>query len=172
MFVSSYRPQYIFSYTAQMQLLPEVIAPTPMGSGPISRSSAEKWRGRNSKARLPRSVLIGCSSAVTAFRCRSTDTRHSLSRPPWCGSASTGRRRQSPSWSCSACTRTATSLYSIQLPSRIKRTIGSSASGRAFQPSRSAFTFRHTRLTVSLLTTPPNTAASARRTRRVLVPAR
>jgi hypothetical protein len=31
---------------------------------------------------------------------------------------------------------------------------------------------RHTRLTVSLPTAPPNTAANARRTRRVLVPDR
>src|SRR6266542_778704 len=45
-------------------------------------------------------------------------------------------------------------------------------SERAFQASQSAFTFRHTRLTVSLPTAPPNRAASARRTRRVLVPAR
>src|ERR1700739_4091980 len=58
------------------------------------------------------------------------------------------------------------------VPSRIKRMIGSSASGRAFQASQSALTFRHTRLTVSLLMAPPNTAKSARRTRRVLVPAR
>src|SRR5262249_28600457 len=36
----------------------------------------------------------------------------------------------------------------------------------------SPFTFRHTRLTVSLLTAPPKTAESARRTRRVLVRAR
>src|SRR6516164_7234552 len=52
------------------------------------------------------------------------------------------------------------------VPSRIRRVIGSSASERAFQASQSAFTFRHTRLTVSLLIAPPNTAASARRTRR------
>ena len=58
------------------------------------------------------------------------------------------------------------------VPSRIKRMIGSSASEREFQASQSAFTFRHTRLTVSLLIAPPNTAESARRTRRVLVPAR
>ena len=56
--------------------------------------------------------------------------------------------------------------------SRISRTIGSAASERAFQASQSLFTFRHTRLTVSLPTAPPNRAASARRTRRVLVPAR
>jgi hypothetical protein len=35
--------------------------------------------------------------------------------------------------------------------------IGSSASERAFQASQSPFTFRHTRLTVSLLTVPPKT---------------
>ena len=58
------------------------------------------------------------------------------------------------------------------VPSRISRTIGSSASERAFQASQSLFTLRHTRLTVSLPTAPPNSAASARRTRRVLVPAR
>ena len=54
------------------------------------------------------------------------------------------------------------------VPSRIKRMIGSWASARAFQASQSAFMFRDTRLTVSLLTA----AASARRTRRLLVPAR
>ena len=64
------------------------------------------------------------------------------------------------------------SLTRTTVPSRIRRTIGSAASERAFQASQSAFTRRHTRLTVSLLTAPPNTAASARRTRRVLVPAR
>ena len=56
------------------------------------------------------------------------------------------------------------------VPSRISRTIGSSFSGRAFQASQSVCTLRHTRLTVSLPTAPPNSAASARRTRRVLVP--
>jgi len=45
-------------------------------------------------------------------------------------------------------------------------------SERAFQASQSAFTFRHTRLSVSLPTAPPKTAASARRTQRLLVPAR
>jgi len=54
----------------------------------------------------------------------------------------------------------------------MRRTIGSSASERAFQASQSLFTLRHVRLTVSLPTAPPNSAASARRTRRVLVPAR
>src|ERR1700693_2524188 len=58
------------------------------------------------------------------------------------------------------------------VPSRIRRTIGSSASERVFQVSQSLFTLRHVRLTVSLPTVPPNTAASARRTRLVLVPAR
>jgi 2'-5' RNA ligase len=36
----------------------------------------------------------------------------------------------------------------------LRRTIGSSASERAFQASQSAFTFHHTRLTVSLPTAP------------------
>src|SRR5215207_5251482 len=58
------------------------------------------------------------------------------------------------------------------VPSRINRTIGSSASERAFQASQSVFTLRQVRLTVSLPTVPPNKAPSARRTRRVLVPAR
>ncbi len=40
----------------------------------------------------------------------------------------------------------------------IRRMIGSPASGRAFQASQSPFTFRHTRLTVSLLIAPPKTA--------------
>jgi hypothetical protein len=55
---------------------------------------------------------------------------------------------------------------------RQSRTIDSSASKRAFHASQSLFTLRQTRLTVSLPTAPPNRAASARRTRRVLVPAR
>ncbi len=50
------------------------------------------------------------------------------------------------------------------VPSRISRTIGSSASERAFQASQSLFTLRHTRLTVSLPTAPPNRAPSALRT--------
>src|SRR5271156_5500394 len=58
------------------------------------------------------------------------------------------------------------------VPSRISRTIGSLASEREFHASQSPFTLRHTRLTVSLPTSPPNTLRSARRTRRVLVPAR
>src|SRR5258707_15550494 len=58
------------------------------------------------------------------------------------------------------------------VPSRISRTIGSSASEREFQASQSPFTLRQTRLTVSLPTSPPNTLRSARRTRRVLVPAK
>jgi hypothetical protein len=58
------------------------------------------------------------------------------------------------------------------VPSRISRTIGSSASERWFQACQSACTLRQTRLTVSLPTPPPNKAASARRTRRVLVPDR
>src|SRR4051812_37294029 len=56
------------------------------------------------------------------------------------------------------------------VPSRIRRMIGSSVSERAFQASQSLFTLRQVRLTVSLPTVPPNKAARARRTRRVLVP--
>ena len=51
------------------------------------------------------------------------------------------------------------------VPSRIRRTIGSLASDRVFQASQSVFTFRQTRLTVSLPAAPPNSAASARRTK-------
>ena len=43
----------------------------------------------------------------------------------------------------------------------MSRTIGSSASERAFHASQSLFTFRHARLTVSLLTAPAKTAAGA-----------
>src|SRR5258708_35695430 len=45
-------------------------------------------------------------------------------------------------------------------------------SERVCQASQSLFTLRQVRLTVSLPTVPPNKAASARRTRRVLAPAR
>jgi hypothetical protein len=48
------------------------------------------------------------------------------------------------------------------VPSRIRRTIGSSASERLFQASQSLFTLRQVRLTVSLPTVPPNKAASVR----------
>src|SRR6201993_1182040 len=41
------------------------------------------------------------------------------------------------------------SLTRTTVPSRIRRTIGSSARERAFQASQSAFAFRHTRLAVS-----------------------
>src|SRR5262245_25654227 len=58
------------------------------------------------------------------------------------------------------------------VPSRIRPTIGSGASERAFQASQSLLILRQTRLTMSLLTAPRNSAANARRTRRVLVPAR
>gem|GEM_PF-4438239 len=58
------------------------------------------------------------------------------------------------------------------VPSRMSLMIGSSFKERAFQSSQSPFTLRQTRLTVSFPTAPPNKAASARRTRRVLVPAR
>src|SRR5437660_9795180 len=64
------------------------------------------------------------------------------------------------------------SRTSTTVPSRMSRTIGSAASERAFQASQSAFTLRQTRLTVSLPTAPPNSAFKARRTRRVLVPAK
>ena len=43
---------------------------------------------------------------------------------------------------------------------------------RRVQASQSVFTLRHTRLTTSLPTAPPKSAASARRTRRVFVPDR
>ena len=58
------------------------------------------------------------------------------------------------------------------VPSRMSRIIGSSVSERAFQPFQSPFTFRQIRLTPSLPTSPAKAALSARRTRRVLVPAR
>ena len=63
------------------------------------------------------------------------------------------------------CTRTT-------VPSRMSLMIGSSFKECAFQSSQSPFTLRQTRLTVSFPTAPPNKAASARRTRRVLVPAK
>ena len=63
------------------------------------------------------------------------------------------------------------SLTRTTVPSRIKRMIGSSASEREFQASQLAFTFRHTRLTVSLLIH-RETRPKRPRTRRVLVPAR
>ena len=49
------------------------------------------------------------------------------------------------------------------VPSRIRRTIGRAQ--RADVASQSLFTLRHVRLTMSLPTVPPNSAASARRTR-------
>jgi hypothetical protein len=58
------------------------------------------------------------------------------------------------------------------VPSRISRTTSSPARGRFDHASQSVFTFRHTRLTVSFEIAPLNSAASARRTRRVFVPAR
>jgi hypothetical protein len=54
----------------------------------------------------------------------------------------------------------------------MSRTIGSAASERALQKSQSLLILRQTRLTMSLLTAPRNSAARARRTRRVLVPPR
>src|SRR6185312_5748533 len=61
---------------------------------------------------------------------------------------------------------------SVTLTPPISRAIGSSRSERAFQASQSPFTLRQVRLTTSLPTGPANTAANARRTRRVLVPDR
>jgi hypothetical protein len=58
------------------------------------------------------------------------------------------------------------------VPSRIRRTTGSSPSERRPQASKSVCTWRQARLTLSLLTAPPNNAPSARHTRRVLTPAR
>jgi hypothetical protein len=64
------------------------------------------------------------------------------------------------------------------VPSRISRTMSSSASERWFQASQSAFTRRQVRLPLirfaaqPLPTAPRNSAPSARPTRRVLVPAR
>src|SRR5204862_653021 len=92
-----------------------------------------------------------------------------------------GVARATSSWLSSRTPRTTSSEMEVALrssrtrttvPSRISRTIGSSASERAFHASQSLFTLRQTRLTVSLPTAPPNRQASARRTRRVLVPAR
>src|ERR1700751_4798657 len=64
------------------------------------------------------------------------------------------------------------SLTRTTVPSRISRVIGSSVRERAFQAFQPPLTFRQTRLTVSLPPAPQNRAASARRTRRVLVPER
>ena len=67
------------------------------------------------------------------------------------------------------------------VPSRIRRTVASPAQAlspretprsRPFQASQSVLAFLHVRLTTSLPTAPPNRAASARLTRRVLVPDR
>ena len=52
------------------------------------------------------------------------------------------------------------------------RTMSSASSGRFDQASQSVFTFRHTRLTVSLPTAPLEQRRERPRTRRVLVPAR
>jgi len=60
----------------------------------------------------------------------------------------------------------------ITVPSRMRRTMSSSARLRADQASQSTFTLRQARLTTSLLTAPSNSPNSARLTRRVLVPAR
>src|SRR5205814_210698 len=70
-------------------------------------------------------------------------------------------------WPSSRTPRTTSSEMEVALrssrtrttvPSRISRTIGSSASERAFHASQSLFTLRQTRLTVSLPTAPPNRA--------------
>ena len=58
------------------------------------------------------------------------------------------------------------------VPSRTSLTTSSSASERRHHASQSVCTFRHVRLTTSLPTAPLNSAPSARRTRRVLVPDR
>lgn len=60
----------------------------------------------------------------------------------------------------------------MTVPSRISLTMSSPAKLRMHQPSQSAFTLRHARLTTSLLTAPLNSVNSARFTRRVFVPAR
>ncbi len=58
------------------------------------------------------------------------------------------------------------------VPSRIRRTTSSPARSRRVHASQSVRSLRQVRLTTSLPTAPPNRAASARLTRRVLVPAR
>jgi hypothetical protein len=58
------------------------------------------------------------------------------------------------------------------VPSRISRTMSSSARLRAHHASQSTFTFRQVRLTTSLETAPSKSALSARLTRRVFVPDR
>ena len=58
------------------------------------------------------------------------------------------------------------------VPSRISRTMASSARLRALHASQSTFTLRQARLTTSLLTAPSNRPKRTRFTRRVLVPAR
>jgi hypothetical protein len=58
------------------------------------------------------------------------------------------------------------------LPSRISRKIGLAARSRPFQASQSLLTLRQVRLTTSLPTALLKSAIRARRTRRVLVPAR
>src|SRR4030081_2277127 len=58
------------------------------------------------------------------------------------------------------------------VPSRMRRTMSSFDRSRFCQASQSVCTLCQARLTMSLPMAPPNSAASARRTRRVLVPAR
>ena len=62
-------------------------------------------------------------------------------------------------------------LARTTVPSRIRRTMSSSPRSRAFRASQSVRTLRHARLTTALPTAPSNSAAKARRARRVLVPA-
>ncbi len=68
--------------------------------------------------------------------------------------------------------RLAIQPHRTTVPSRIRRTTSPPARWRRFQASQSALTLRQVQLTTSLPTAPRNRAASARLTRRVLVPAR
>jgi len=48
MFFPKYRSEYIFSYTAQVRLPPEVIGPTPDGiRANFYMSSAARYKGQN-----------------------------------------------------------------------------------------------------------------------------
>ncbi len=58
------------------------------------------------------------------------------------------------------------------VPSKVSRMISSCDKSLACQAAQSPCTLRQARLTVSFDTAPPNRLAKARRTRRVLVPAR
>src|SRR5579885_3323054 len=85
----------------------------------------------------------------------------------FCPSARTPRATRIDSAVLCPSKRTCTTV-----PSRISRTIGSPSRRRWFQLSKSACTRRQARLTVSLLTAPPKSLPSAKRTRRVFTPAR